>query len=92
MPRIVVKDTHVHERNINGQNGPRIIREQRAALDQGDGYELPFRIGLGTGPVYPVGSYDLDPECFSLGRYGDLELSRYIKLRPVAEQRAKAAS
>jgi hypothetical protein len=84
MPRIHVKDTNVHERTFNGKDGkPQIIREQRAALDLGDGYELPFRVGLGTGPVYPVGAYDISSECFTLGRYGDLELSRYLKLKQV---------
>jgi hypothetical protein len=88
MPRINVKDTIVHERTFNGKDGkPQIIREQRAALDLGDGYELPFRVGLGTGPVYPVGAYDVSTECFMLGRYGDLELSRFLKLKPLAEAR-----
>lgn len=91
MPRINVKDTLVHERTYNGKDGkPQIIREQRAALEIGGGYELPFRVGLGSGPVHPVGAYDIDPECFGLGKYGDLELSRYIKLRALpVESRAK---
>jgi Helix-destabilising protein len=81
MPRIIVKDTVVHERSFNGKdNKQQIIREQRAAIDIGSGYELPFRVGLGTGPVYPVGAYDINPDSFALGKYGDLELSRYLKL------------
>lgn len=92
MPRINVKDTNIHERSFNGKDGkPQIIREQRAALEIGGGYELPFRVGLGSGPVNPVGTYDIDPECFTLGKYGDLELSRYIRLVrvPVSEPRVK---
>lgn len=93
MSRINVKDSNVHERSFNGKDGkPQIIREQRAALSLGDGYELPFRIGLGNGGVYPVGTYDLHPECFSLGRFGDLELSRYLKLIPVQDAVRSAAS
>lgn len=85
MPRIFVKDTVVHERQYADKSGKQqVIREQRAALELGDGYELPFRVGLGTGPVYPVGAYDISTECFTLGRYGDLELSRYLKLKPLA--------
>jgi Helix-destabilising protein len=87
MPRINVKDQQVHERTFPGKDGKQqIIREQRAALDLGGGYELPFRVGLGTGPVYPVGAYDINPDSFGLGKYGDLELSRYVKLSaaPVA--------
>ncbi|ULU23795.1 G5P family DNA-binding protein [Dyella terrae] len=95
MPRINVKDTNVHERTFNGKDGkPQIIREQRAALDLGDGYELPFRVGLGSGPVYSVGAYDVSPESFSLGRFGDLELSRYLKLvmvKPTGAVAPKAA-
>ena len=84
MPRINVKDTVVHERTLEFSGKTKIIREQRAALDLGGGYELPFRVGLGTGAVHPVGPYDINPESFSLGKYGDLELSRYLKLQPVA--------
>jgi hypothetical protein len=95
MSNVKVIDTNVHERTFNGKDGkPQIIREQRAVLLQGDGYALPFRIGLGSGPVYPVGDYEIDPSCFSLGRFGDLELSRFIKLRalkPVAVSAGKAA-
>lgn len=91
MPRINVKDSLVHERTFNGKDGkPQIIREQRAALDLGGGYELPFRVGLGSGPVHPVGAYDIDPDSFSLGKYGDLELSRFVRLKPL--QVAAAAS
>lgn len=93
MPRINVKDTLVHERTFNGKDGkPQIIREQRAALDLGGGYELPFRVGLGSGPVHPVGAYDIDPESFSLGKYGDLELSRFVKLKPLAVASAAKAA
>ena len=83
MPRINVKDAVVHERTFTHDGKNKIIREQRAALDLGGGYELPFRVGLGTGAVHPVGAYDIDPESFALGKYGDLELSRFVKLVPI---------
>jgi len=93
MPRIYVKDVKVHEHSFNGKDGkPQIVRKQRASLDLGDGYELPFSVGLGTGAVYPVGAYDVDPECFTLGRFGDLELSRYLKLKPVDVKAAVKAA
>lgn len=81
--RINVKDEKISERTFSKDGKNIIIREQRCALDQGDGYEQPFRVGLGTGPVYTVGAYDLDPQSFVLGKYGDLELSRYVKLIPI---------
>jgi hypothetical protein len=91
MPRINVKDAIVHERTFSGKDGKQqVIRDQRAALDLGGGYELPFRVSLGTGPVYPVGHYDIDPESFALGKYGDLELSRYLKLKPSSVPASKA--
>ena len=89
MPRIYVKDVKVHERTFNGKDGkPQIIREQRAAIDQGDGYELPIRVGLGTGPFYPLGIYDFDPLSFQQGRFGDAELNRFFKLVPFPELKA----
>lgn len=91
--RISVKDTTVHEKQYKDKSGnPQIIREQRAALDLGDGYELPFRLGLGSGPVYPVGDdYTLAGDSFNLGQYGDLQLSRNIKLVRVPAPRAAKA-
>lgn len=89
--QINVKDTKVHERNFTDKNGrPQIIREQRAAVDLGDGYEMPFLVGLGTGPVNPVGAYSLDPNCFTVNRFGSLELGR-VKLVPVVVRSASAA-
>lgn len=88
---INVKDTKVHERSfVDKQGRQQIIREQRAAVDLGDGYEMPFLVGLGTGPVNPVGAYHIAPECFSVNRFGGLELGR-VKLVPVAVRPAPAA-
>jgi hypothetical protein len=82
---INVKDNQVHEKQFNGKDGrPQIMREQRAALVLGGGYELPFKVGLGTGAVYPVGAYDIHPDSFALGQYGELMLSRRLTLQPVA--------
>jgi hypothetical protein len=81
MPRIVVKSaTVVEDRIENGPNAGKIIRSQTVALELGDGYALPFRVGLGTRPAYSVGAYDIDPKSFGLGKYGDLELKRYVDL------------
>lgn len=81
MPRIVVKHARVDERQL--KDG-KIIRSQMAELDLGDGYGLPFRVGLGTRAVYPVGAYDIDPRSFNLSQYGDLQLGRFVDLIPVA--------
>ena len=92
MSRVIVKDSNVHERPINTKNGQKIMRSQRAALDQGDGYELPFRVELGIAAAYPVGVYDIHPETFQLNQYGDLALGRMklIPLKSPAPQPLKA--
>jgi hypothetical protein len=74
--RVNVRDLVVVERTIQGKSGPVVLRSQRAELDQGGGYALPFRVELGTGPVHAVGAYQLDPQCFSLNQFGDLSMGR----------------
>lgn len=91
MPRIIVKHAQVEERAINGKNGRQVIRSQTAALDLGNGYELPFRVGLGQNAAYQPGEYDIDPRSYKLNDYGDLELSRYVDLVPVQHKSAPAA-
>lgn len=91
MPRITVKNAQVEERTINGKNGPSIIRSQMAALDLGNGYELPFRVGLGKNSPYPAGIYDIDPKSFALSNYGDLTLGRYVDLVSIEHKPAPAA-
>jgi hypothetical protein len=91
MPRIIVKNAQVEERSVNGKNGPSILRSQMACLDLGNGYEQAFRIGLGKNPPYQPGEYDIDPKSFTLGRYGDLELSRYVDLLPLTVKPASAS-
>ncbi|MEZ5544688.1 MAG: single-stranded DNA-binding protein [Lysobacteraceae bacterium] len=89
MPRISVKNDQVREFRTNDG---KIIRSQMACLDLGDGYELPFRVGIGSRPPYSVGFYDLDPAKFRpLGEFGDLTLSQYVDLVPVKTPRAAAA-
>ena len=86
--RVNVKDVVVVERSITGKSGPQVLRFQRAALDLGSGYELAFRIGLGTNPVYPVGVYEIAPESFSLNQYGDLVLGRVSLVKVAAVSKA----
>ena len=91
MPRIIVKNSQVHEDPISkGQNAGKVIRSQRAELDLGDGYGLPFRVGLGSRPAYPAGEYDIDPRSFALSQYGDLTLGRYVDLLSTNAKPAKA--
>lgn len=83
MPSVTVKTAQVEERTITGLNGQSIIRSQMAELSLGNGYALPFRVGLGQRPAYQPGEYDIDPRSFKLSNYGDLELNRYVDLVPL---------
>ena len=78
MPVIRVKSNAVEERH-NEAKGT-IIRSQTVGLDLGNGFELPFRVGLGKRPPYQPGEYDIDPKSFGLSQYGDLQLSRFVDL------------
>ena len=92
MPRVSVKNAQVEERQINGKNGPMLIRRQMASIDLGNGYEQPFSVGLGQRPPYPPGIYDIDPRSFSTNTYGDLALSRYVDLVSVDHKPAAAVA
>lgn len=82
MSIVKVKDERVIERQINGKNGPQILREQRACILLGGGYETTFNLSLGTGPVYQVGDYLFHPDSYGQGQYGDVALKR-VKLWPL---------
>lgn len=87
MPICRVKSAAVEERHNTKTNT--INRSQTAGLDLGNGFELPFRVGLGQRPPYPAGEYDIDPQSFALSEYGDLVLKRYVDLVPL---QAKASA
>lgn len=87
MPICRVKSGAVEEQQ--SKNG--IIRSQTVGLDLGNGFELPFRVGLGQRPAYPPGEYDIDPKSFALSNYGDLTLKRYVDLVPLSIKPAAAA-
>ena len=81
MPTIRVKSAVVEE-ETNQKTGT-IIRSQTVGLDLGNGFELPFRVGLGKKPAMPAGEYDIDPKSFGLDQYGGLTLKRYVDLVPL---------
>lgn len=80
MPTCVIKTAAVEERQINGG---KIIRSQTAGMELGNGFQLPFRVGLGQRPAYQPGHYDIDPKSFALNQYGDLTLAKYVDLVPL---------
>lgn len=90
MPRCSVKTAQVIE-EVNNKTGA-ILRSQMVGLDLGNGYELPFRVGLGQRPAYKPGEYDIDPNSFALGEYGGLTLKRYVDLVEAGPHRAAPAA
>lgn len=86
MPVCRVKSAAVDEEH-NQKTGT-IMRSQMVGLDLGNGFELPFRVGLGQRPAYPAGEYDIDPKSFALGNFGDLTLKRYVDLVPLSAKPA----
>ena len=89
MPVIRVKTAVVTEKKTNAGA---IIRSQTVGLDLGNGFELPFRVGLGTRPPYQPGEYDIDPASFGLSQYGDLALNKYVDLVPLGAAKPAAAA
>ena len=86
MPAVVIKSAQVEETVTRKGD---IMRSQTAGLDLGNGFELPFRVGLGKNPAYKPGQYDIDPKSFGLSDYGDLVLKRYVDLVPIGASAAK---
>lgn len=86
MPSVIVKTAQVEEQTTRAGD---IIRSQTVGLDLGNGFHLPFRVGLGKNPAYAPGEYDIDPRSFGLSQYGDLTLKRYVDLVPIGAKSAK---
>ena len=79
--RIVLKSAAVEE-EINQKTGS-VIRSQTFGLDLGNGYELPFRVGLGRKPAFQPGEFTIDPKSFQLDQYGGLQLKKYVDVLPL---------
>lgn len=88
MPVIRVKSKIVNE-EVNQKSG-NIMRSQTVGLDLGNGFELPFRVGLGKKPAMDPGEYDIDPASFGLDQYGGLVLKKYVDLVPLGAKPGKA--
>jgi len=74
----------VVEDRTDKQGQPYQSRKQRASIENGTTYPLEFLIPVPKGqPAYTVGEYEVVAP-YGSDQYGNLSLSRYMKLRAVA--------
>lgn len=88
---IVVKTDAVHPRTIpaRGDRAAMHFREQRAAIEKGQDFPVPFNLQLAEDQrPYPPGRYTLDLSCVKVNKYEGLEFDRRISLTPVAPTKA----
>ena len=81
---IVIKSGTATPRLIKRKDGTQMIfNEQRAAIELGEDFPLPFTINLQDGQApYPPGRYLLDPSSLEVGDFDSLKVSRRINLMP----------
>lgn len=100
MLKIEIKDSNVHVKSgVSAKTGkPYNIREQEAYAHvfakDGKLAAYPVRINLSLpdeGPGYNPGTYQLDPSCIYVDRFGSLAISRPRLLPLVSNVAAKAA-
>jgi hypothetical protein len=89
MSRVILKSAGVDE-EVNQKSGT-VMRSQTFGLDLGNGYELPFKVGLGRKPAFPPGEYIIDPKSYGLDAYGNLQLKKYVDVLPVSAHRPAAS-
>ncbi|WP_448673332.1 single-stranded DNA-binding protein [Pseudoxanthomonas mexicana] len=82
---IIIKSGTATPRAIKRKDGTQVIfNEQKAAIEKGEDFPVPFTISLGDGqPPYPPGSYLLDVSSLEVGDFDALKVSRRIALVPV---------
>lgn len=83
--RIKIESAEIISENRTDKSGqPYESRKQRASIDNGTTYPLEFAIGVPRGAGgYPPGDYEMVTP-FVVDQFGNLSLTRYIKLRAVA--------
>lgn len=82
---ILIKSGNSTPRAIKRKDGTQVIfNEQKAAIEKGEDFPLPFTISLGDGqPPYPPGRYLLDVSSLEVGDFDALKVGRRIALVPV---------
>ena len=85
---IIIKSGTATPRAIKRKDGTQVIfNEQKAAIEKGEDFPVPFTLSLGDGqPPYPPGRYLLDVSSLEVGDFDALKVSRRIALVPVPTQ------
>lgn len=94
MARMVfeVKSTDVHEKKGISKTGrPYLIREQSAYMNTGKAYPVEVKIGLDDLAPLEPGEYEIGPQCFYVGRFGDVGVD-LAKAQRVAGSKPAAAT
>lgn len=87
---ILIKTGTATPRAIKRKDGTQVIfNEQKAAIEKGEDFPVPFTISLGDGqPPYPPGRYLLDVSSLEVGDFDSLKVSRRIALVPFPTAKA----
>ncbi|UNK44018.1 G5P family DNA-binding protein [Luteimonas sp. S4-F44] len=83
MSHIIVKSDAVLTRTIPARGDRKEIhfREQKAAIDSGEDFPLPFNVQLDDDQrPYPPGLYQLDLASVEVNEYGGLKFGRRVRL------------
>lgn len=92
---IIIKSDAVHTREIpaRGDRAKITFREQKAAIEKGEDFPVPFNVQLADDQrPYPPGRYSLDLASLEVNEYGSLKMGRRVALVPLpAAVAAKAA-
>jgi hypothetical protein len=82
---VEIANPAVDERRGRNENGPWVMRTQKAYLHQGQPYPMPFDIRLGEMQApFQTGKYVFGADSFRSGKYG-LEVTREFALVPLDE-------
>lgn len=79
---IVIRNGKATPRIIKKKDGTQMIfNEQRAAIERGEEFPIPFTINLQEGQQpFPPGKYMLDPSSLEVGDFDSLRVARRIDL------------
>lgn len=83
MLKIQIASATSTQRSFATKNGQMTFSEQEAFIDLPNGERRKIRVPLRGGrPPYAVGAYTVGDVSYTVGQYGDLQISRDLELAP----------